>query len=99
MLGHLKPTLKKLQDYVIPRVANKWYWVGVDLCKEADVPHLDIIQGQYPNNFAQACTEMFKYWLRKYPNATWDKLIKSLRAPGLQLNTFALEIMEDVVKG
>ena len=84
---------------MIPRVATYWYKLGVELYKNSDVPQLNAIQGQFQTDFARACSEMFKYWLRTYPNATWSELIKALRAPGLQLNAFALEIMNDVVKG
>ena len=97
--GNLKPTRRRLQAYVTPRVATDWYGLGVQLCRDHDVPQLNIIQRQYPNDFTRACTEMFEYWLRRYPNATWNKLVDALRAPGLELNTFALEIMNDVVKG
>jgi len=99
LTGRLNPTLKRLQAYVIPRVATDWYKLGVELYKNSDVPQLNAIQGQHPTNFTRACTEMFNYWLRTYPNATWSKLINALRAPGVQLNTFALEIMNDVVRG
>ena len=98
-VGYLKPTHKKLLDYVIPRVASKWHELGIELYKDADVPRLDTIQREFPGNFTKACTEMLTYWLNTYTNATWDRLIKALREPGLQLNAIALDIMRDVIQG
>ena len=94
-----RPTIKQLLNFVIPRVAAKWHGVGIELYKNADVPHLDTIQRQCPGDFTKACTGMLTYWLNTYTNATWKRLIKALRAPGLQLNTIALDIMRDVIQG
>ena len=85
---------------MIPRVASKWHELGIELYKDADVPHLDTIQKQCPGDFTKACTEMLSYWLNTYTtNVTWDRLINAIRSEGLQLNAIALDIMRDVVKG
>ena len=98
-VGHLKPTHKKLLNHVIPKVASKWHELGIELYKDADVPRLDTIQRECPGDYAKACTEMLSYWRETYGSATWNRLIKALRAPGLQLNAIALDIMRDVIQG
>ena len=99
LTGPLKPTLKLLQDHVIPRVASKWHELGIELYKDDDVSRLDTIRKQCPGDFEKACTEMLSYWRQAYENATWNRLIKALKAKGLQLNANALDIMRDVVEG
>ena len=84
---------------MIPKVASKWHELGIELYKDADVPRLDTIQKQCPGDFSKACTEMLSHWRGAYKNATWNRLIKALEAPGLQLNAIAQDIKRDVVKG
>ena len=51
-------------------------------------------------DYGKGCTEMLKFWQQSREEAaTWDRLIRALRAPGLQLNAIALEIKRAVVKG
>ena len=51
-------------------------------------------------DYGKGCTEMLKFWQQSHEEAaTWDRLIRALRAPGLQLNAIALEIKRAVVKG
>ena len=88
-----------MQRFVIPRVASKWHELGIELYKDPDVPQLETTQKQCPGDYTKACTEMLTHWLNAYTNATWDRLIEALRAPGLQLNAIALDIMRDVIQG
>ena len=37
---------------------------------------------------------MLELWLKRQPNATWNQLIKALKAPGIELNNAASEIEE-----
>ena len=98
-LEHKKPTINKLQNFVIQKVTPKYYELGIELYKDYDVSRLDAIRRASATDLTSGCTEMFKFWLQTYENATWDKLIKALRAPGLQQNADALSIMREVVKG
>ena len=51
-------------------------------------------------DYTKGCTDMLKFWLGTYEEAaTWDRLIKALKAKGLQLNAIALDIKREVVKG
>ena len=99
LVGHSKPTIKQLQRHVVPRVAAKYYEVGIELYKDDDVHHLDTIQKSCAMDYTKGCTDMFKFWLGTYGAATWDRLIKGLKAPGLQLNAIAQDIKIAVVEG
>ena len=44
------------------------------------------------NNVSEACNWMLELWIGKQPEATWNQLIKALRAPGIELNTVASQI-------
>ena len=82
---------------MIPKVASKWYELGIELYRDFDVPRLDIIQKQHPTNFTEGCKEMLTTWLGTHEDTTWDTLIKALKAPSLQLNAVALDIKKEVV--
>ena len=84
---------------MIPRVAAKWNELGIELYKDNDILHLERIGKEHPGDFTKACTEMFKFWRTTYTNATWNKLIKAITAPGLQLNAIAADIKRDLVAG
>ena len=98
-LGHKKPTIRQLQKFVIQKVASKYYELGIELYKDSDVNHLDAIKKASATDLTRGCTEMFNFWLQTYEDATWDRLIRALQAPGLQQNAIALHIMREVVKG
>jgi len=99
IIGHKKPTIKLLQRIVIPRISAKWHELGIELYKDSDVSLLDTFKRESSKDYTEGCSKMFNYWLGKYEDATWEKLIKALRAPGINLNSVALDIMKEVVKG
>jgi len=88
----LTPTLRDLQNIVIPRVAHRWHELGIQLLDPSQEKDLDKIQLAYSNDFQQGCVEMVKYWLTNTSDATWDSLIYALKTPGLGL----LAIVDDV---
>ena len=79
---------------MVPKVANKWYQLGIQLFNEPQLPRLDEIRANYSTDHREGCVEMLKYWLDVTPGATWDDIIHALRAPGLEL----LSIADDVEK-
>ena len=93
-----KPLLKDLYNIVIPKVANDWYDLAIQLFDESQLPRLDEIRSTYSNNRREGCVEMLKYWLKITPEASWDNLIHALRAPGLELLAIADDV-EKKVKG
>ena len=86
-----RPTKKKLLE-LIPHVAPQWYELGIQLLNEDQEPHLDIIKADHGNNHVKSCTEMFWYWLKTHPKASWQQLINSLKSPAIQLHTVAANI-------
>ena len=98
-LGHKNPTISQLQNFVIQWVTPKYYELGIELYRDSDVHRLDAIKKASATDLTSPCTEMFEFWLQKYDDATWDRLIRALKAPGLQLHAIALDIMREVVKG
>ena len=102
-LGHKKPTISQLQNFVIPLVTPlvtpKLYELAIELFNVSDFHRLNAIERASATDLTSPCTEMFKFWLQKYEDATWDRLIRALKAPGLQLHAIALDIMREVVKG
>ena len=88
--------MKDLYNIIIPKVANDWYDLGVQLFSESQLPRLDEISATFSNDRRRGCVEMLKYWLKIIPEATWDNLICALRAPGLQLLAIADEVEKEV---
>jgi len=88
--------LKDLHNILVPKVANKWYELGIQLFNEQQLPRLDQIRTIYSNDFQKGCIEMLGYWLKITPGATWNNLICALKAPGLMLLTIADDVEKEV---
>jgi len=73
-------------------VADKWYDIGLELLEQKDEQTIKMIKRNNSGNVAECCTEMLELWLNRQPNATWNQLIKGLRAPGIELNSTASKI-------
>ena len=93
-----QPLLKDLHNIIIPKVANEWYDLGIQLFHESQRSRLDEIRSSYSNDRRGACVEMLSYWLKITPGATWDDLIEALKAPGLGLLAIA-DDAEKQIKG
>ena len=85
------PSKKKLLE-LIPNVALQWYELGIQLLKEDQEPHLDIIKADYGNDSKRCCVQMLWYWLKTNPKASWKQLLEALRSPTLELHTVAANI-------
>jgi len=90
-VANSRPSKKKILDLVVPHVSPKWYELGVYLLKEEQETQLDIIQANY-NDKNTCCREMFWYWLKSNPKASWYQLLKCLKLPAVELLTLATEI-------
>ena len=88
--------MRDLHNIIVPKVANHWYDLGIQLFNESQLPRLDEIRSTYLNNRWEGCVEMLKYWLKITPRATWNNLIHALRAPGLQLLAIADDVEKEV---
>ena len=87
-----KPSKKKLLDHVIPHVSLHWYELGVQLLKEDQESHLDIIQSNQARDDKKHCMDMFWYWLSTNTSATWQQLIKALQSPAVELPVVAADL-------
>ena len=83
LTGSDVPTLRHVDAHVRPLVADVWYCLGLQLLDSEDVPRLDAIKANNPNNANGACTEMFSLWLQKNPSTSWNSLISTIRGPGV----------------
>jgi len=50
-IDSLKTTLKELHNFIIPKVANKWYELGIQLLNPSQILKLDEIQSSYSTDF------------------------------------------------
>ena len=86
-----RPSKKKILD-LIPHLAPQWYELGIQLLREDQESHLDVIKSDYGNDNKQCCAQMFWYWLKTNPKANWQQLLDSLISPALELHTVAANI-------
>ena len=98
-IGTERPTLKYLYAHVRGNIANNWYDVGVALLDPGDEVALDTINKNYPGDTEKCAAEMFKLWLARKPEASWNQLLKSLREPHIKLNTLAVTIERMLSEG
>ena len=89
-----KPTKKKILDLVVPHVSPKWYDLGIQLLKEDQEAELDIIKADCKSDHKTCCKEMFWYWLKSNPDASWYQLVECLKSPAVELHTLAADIEE-----
>ena len=75
----------------------KWHELGVELLDNERVGQLDIIRANNNNDVSRCCLEMFKYWLKAYPSASWYELIAALRAPGVDMSGVAATVKETFI--
>ncbi|XP_065918803.1 uncharacterized protein [Dysidea avara] len=71
--------------------AEKWYDIGLELLEPVDEPNLRIIKSNRLGK-VESCAEMLELWIDRQPNATWNQLIKALKAPGIELHSVAAKI-------
>ena len=90
--GTQHPALKELYRHVKKLIAEKWFDVGVELFEEDDLKQLSTIKSSNNGNAESCCAEMLTLWHEKYPKATWNDLIGSLNAPGVELRERASRI-------
>ena len=79
-----------------PLIADVWYDLGLQLLNPKDKSRLDTIRANKPADADGACTEMFSLWLQKYPSASWDSLIKTIKGPGIKKHDVACEIERQI---
>ena len=75
----------------------KWQELGVELLDNERVGQLGIIRANNNNDVSRCCSEMFSYWLKAYPNASWYELIAALRAPGVDMSGVAATVKKTFI--
>ena len=99
LLGCCHPQLKQLINVLQPvtsGVATRWYDIGVQLL-DTDSGVLDVIRGNYPKDISTCCREMFKEWLERQPDASWNQLIQVLI--DIDMKTMADKVRTTVHQG
>ena len=91
-VGTDHPDFKALYRHVRIPIAPVWFSVGVELFEGNDIKRLNTIKCNHNGNAEACCTDMLSMWHEKYPNATWEDIIKALKAPGVDLNDTASTI-------
>ena len=72
-----------------------WWSIGIMLLNDNDAGLLlRTINQDYPLDNQKCCYEMFDYWIRRYPQATWKKLLDALKSHAVGLNSLAYEIKQ-----
>ena len=72
--------MPELLKIVIPKIAAHWATVAYFL--EFEVPRVEIIRKQYPNDPEESCTEVLVHWLSSDEGIgpkTWGVLLKALK--------------------
>ena len=62
------------------------------LLREDQEAQLDVIQVDHKKDHKTCCKEMFWYWLKSNPDASWYQLVECLKSPNVELHKLAAEI-------
>ena len=80
------PTLNKINDLIVQRIAVHWYPVGLHL--EIEIHTLNIIEADvYPPSVEKCCLTMFNKWLSHEKGTgpaprLWRTVLKALKEVG-----------------
>lgn len=73
------PILKQLHWFKHD-VSHAWFYLGVELLPGPDdINKLKGIKQNHPDDNDKCCSDMFDFWIQKYPSASWEDLIRALR--------------------
>ena len=97
-VGTDRPKLKYL-NYVKTDIATKWFDIGVALLDAGDEVVLNITKENFPGDAMKCTSEMFKLWLDRKPEASWNDLIRVLKNKNIKLKTLAKKIKTMLSKG
>ena len=96
--GTDRPALKLLNKHVVKDASSKWHDLGLELLEQEDEEILHQIKINN-NDVNECCKEMFRYWLQRCTNTTWNQLIRALRVIGLNHLATTIEEMLLSVEG
>ena len=87
-----RPTLRDLVNFVVPQACAKWYNLGLQLFNPRDEGILTSMKKETSKSSEDHCTEVFHHWLTTKKNATWNKLITSLKSRSVNLPNVARDV-------
>ena len=96
-IGSDRPSLKDLNDHVVNNVADKWRDLGIQLLRPDQEKMLDIIAADHPHGVVSCCKCVLNKWLDTTTDATWNKLIRALRSPSVQLDYLASQLEQKMI--
>ena len=82
---------------MVNNVADKWRDLGVQLLRPDQENMLDIIAADHPHDVVRCCKCVLKKWLDTATDATWNKLIRVLRSPSVQLDYLASQLEQMMI--
>ena len=77
----VRPCLEDLQNEITPYYAAHWTVIGTQLGIHSGL--LQGIQASFPADAFRCCNKMFEIWLDTDCNATWDKIYRAIKCPGV----------------
>jgi len=96
-----RPEVKYINRHVIEKIyaagPEVWLKLGIELLEEKDVPALQAIKSNVTAECSTRCSEMFKLWLERRPEASWRHLINATRR--INLGTLASDIEKLFITG
>ena len=87
-----RPALRDLANFVVPQASSRWYYLGLQLFDPREEGVLHSMRKEANKSLEDQCTEIFHHWLETKKNATWNKLIKSLKSQSVNLPNVARTI-------
>ena len=91
-IGSDRPSIRDLYNHVVNQVAHRWRDLGMELLRSDLENELNIIAEDHPRDAATCCKRVFEKWLATTSDATWNELIRALRSPSVQLDSFANQL-------
>ena len=92
-----RPSMRDLNNLVIPLVATRWYDLGLELLETQHERELEIIE-ENNNEVKKCCRKMFSKWLEtQSDNASWDQLVQTVK--NIKLNDVASDIEQLLLQG
>ena len=77
---YTEPEMFTLIKVVVPRIAPHWDTVAYFL--KLELPKIEIIRQQHPNDPERSCVQMFDHWLSTDEGVkpkTWNRLLQTLK--------------------
>ena len=78
-----RPITKYLRYYVKQEICASgpevWLDLGIELLDQKDVSSLYAIKSDATKSLSERCSEMFKLWHERQPDASWRRLIIAMR--------------------